>query len=329
MRKLLLLSVASLFIYINCLRAQVDPHFTQYYAYPLWLNPAFTGAIDGDWRVTANYRSQLPGIISPLHTQGLTGDIALPKNVGIGLTILNQVTGDGSYHYTSGYLSLSYQVRLTRYKFLRGGFQLGMLNRRVDPAKLQFGNQFNPVIGYDPSLTSNEIFSYQSATSLDGSAGLMYFDGDPSKSFNPFIGVSLYHPTQPNSRFLSGMNGNKVPIRYSIHGGIRFQLGNRAELIPHAVYLQQGDASEIAGGMVCNLKIEEGKDLILGSTYRLNDAIAPTIGLHFNGLTIGLSYDINISQLKTVSSSTGGYELSISFTHQKKIPEARFICPRL
>lgn len=329
MRKLLLLSVVSLLISSNYLRAQVDPHFTQYYAYPLWLNPAFTGAINGNWRVTANYRRQLPGINSPLNTQGLTGDVALPKNFGLGLTILSQVTGDGSYRYTSGYLSASYQVHLTQYKVLSGGFQLGMLNRRVDPYKLQFGNQFNPVIGYDPSLPSNEIFAHQSAVSLDGSVGLMYFDGNPLKSFNPFIGVSLYHPTQPNSRFLSDANDNKVPIRYSIHGGIRFQLGDRAELIPHAVYLQQGKASEIAGGMVCNLKIEENKDLIIGSTYRLNDAIAPTIGLHVNGLTIGFSYDINISQLKTASSTNGGYELSISFTNQKKTPDTRFICPRL
>ena len=329
MRKLLLLLLVSLLVSVNCLWAQVDAHFTQYYAYPLWLNPAFTGAIDGNWRVTANYRRQLPGIASPLITQGLSGDIALPKNFGLGLTLLNQVTGDGSYHNTNGYISASYQVHLTQYKILIGGFQIGMLNRRVDPAKLQFGNQFNPVTGYDPTIPSNELFTNQSATSFDGSVGLMYFDGNPSKSINPFIGISLYHPTQPNSRFLSGANDNKVPVRYSLHGGIRFQLGARAELIPHAVYLQQGNANELAGGLVCNLKIEEGKELIVGSTYRLHDAIAPNIGLHVNGLTIGFSYDINISQIKTISSSNGGYELSISFTNQKKTPDTRFICPRL
>jgi len=80
---------------------------------------------------------------------------------------------------------------------------------------------------------------------------------------------------------------------------------------------------------VCNLAIENGKDLILGGTYRVDDAVAPNIGLRFNGLTIGFSYDINVSQLKTASSSSGGYELSVSFTKQKKIPDTRFICPRL
>ena len=38
--------------------AQVDPHFSQNYAYPLYLNPAFTGVIDGDYRATAIYKNQ-------------------------------------------------------------------------------------------------------------------------------------------------------------------------------------------------------------------------------------------------------------------------------
>ena len=118
-------------------------------------------------------------------------------------------------------------------------------------------------------------------------------------------------------------------MRYGVHGGVRFQIGNRAELIPHALFMMQGNANEIAGGLVCNFKVQPGTDLVLGSMYRMDDAIAPSIGFHVNGFTIGLSYDINISQLKTASSSNGGYELSISFTNTKKTPDTKFICPRL
>jgi type IX secretion system PorP/SprF family membrane protein len=285
--------------------------------------------IDGDYRIGINYRQQLPGLYAPMNTKGMTADISLPKNFGLGITLLNQSAADAGYAYTTGYVSLSYQVHLTQYKILSAGFQVGMLNRKIDPGKLQFGSQYNPLIGYDQSLPSNEIFSYRSATSVDGSIGLMYFDGDPSKSVNAFIGAGLYHPTQPNNKFLSGGDDNKIPMRYAIHGGIRFKMGSRAELIPHAVFLSQGNTSEMAGGMVCNLKIQQGTDLVLGGMYRVDDAIAPNIGLHTNGLTIGLSYDINISQLKTASSSRGGYELSISFTNQKKMPDTKFICPRL
>jgi type IX secretion system PorP/SprF family membrane protein len=328
MRKLFFL-LMMIPVMICRLHAQVDPHFTQYYAYPLWLNPGLTGVIEGDYRVGINYRQQLPGLYSPMNTKGVTADLALPKNFGIGITLLNQSSADAGYAYTTGYLSLSYQVFLSKYKILSAGFQFGMLNRKIDPGKWQFGSQFNPVIGYDASMPSNEVFANRSATSMDGSVGLFYFDGDPLKSVNPFLGVSVYHPTQPDNRFLSGGDGNKIPMRTAIHGGIRFKMGNHAELIPHAVFMQQGNTNEIAAGMMCNLKIQEGTDLLLGSLYRVDDAIAPNIGLHFNGLTIGFSYDINISQLKTASSSNGGYELSISFTNQKRIPDTKFICPRL
>lgn len=329
MRKINLFIAYFMVFSLGRLTAQVDPHFTQYYAYPVWLNPAFTGLIDGNYRVSANYRQQLPGLYAPMNTQAITADFALPKNFGIGITALKQSSNDAGYRLLNGYVSLSYQAHLGKYQVLSSGFQFGMINRRIDPGKLQFGSQFNPAIGYDPSIPSSEVFAYQSATSIDGSFGLLYFDGDPSKKINPYIGFSLYHPTQPNSRFLSAGDENRIDVRYSFHGGVRLQAGSGLAFIPHLLYQQQGDASELSGGLVCNLKIEEGKDLILGGTYRKDDAIAPNIGLHLNGLTIGFSYDVNVSKLKTASSSNGGYEFSISFTGRKKIPDTKFICPRL
>lgn len=309
--------------------AQVDAHFTQFYAYPQWLNPAFTGAMNGSARVTGNYRKQWPNLTAALLSQGVSADISLPKNFGLGLTLFNQKTEDGGYHYTSGYLSLSYQVHLSQYQILASGFQFGFLNRRVDPGNFQFGNQFNPLIGFDPSLPSNENFTYPSATSMDGSFGLLYFDGDPNHTLNPFLGFSVYHPTEPENRFISSANSNKVPIRYSFHAGLRFQLNDMVDLLPNAIYLSQAGNNELIAGMSFDLKIDPNKDLIFGGNYRINDAIAPNVGIHINGLTVGFSYDINTSQIKTATTNSGGYELSISFINPKKTPVTKFVCPRL
>lgn len=325
-------SIATLLILtIACgkLQAQVDAHFTQYYAYPLWLNPAFTGAIDGSYRLSANYRKQWPSSNAALTAQAISADVALPGNFGIGLTLFNQKTGDGSYQYNTGYVSLSYTVRLAEYKMLSAGFQAGMLNRRLDRNKLQFGNQFNPLMGFDPTLPSNENFAGGSATSLDGSIGLLYFDASPNKTINPFIGASLYHPSEPGNQFINNGESNKIPARYVVHGGMRMKLNERVDLLPNALYTGQGKASEIAAGLSVNMRIDAAKELVAGAMYRVNDALAPNIGLFINGLMIGFSYDINMSQMKTVSSSNGGYELSVSFTKPRKIPDTRFICPRL
>ena len=329
MRKFLYIIFILLLVLQEEGNAQVDAHFTQFYAYPQWLNPAFTGAMNGSYRVTGNYRKQWPTLNAALLSQAISADFSLPRNFGLGLTLFNQKTEDGGYHYTSGYLSLSYQVHLTQYQILASGFQIGLLNRRVDPGNFQFGNQFNPLIGFDPTLPSNENFTYPSATSMDGSFGLLYFDGDPNHTLNPFLGFSVYHPTEPENRFISSANSNKVPIRYSMHGGFRFHLNDIIDVMPNAIYLSQANSNELIAGLSMNFKIDETKDFVFGANYRIKDAIAPNIGIHINGLTVGFSYDFNTSQIKTASTNNGGYELSISFVNPKKTPVTKFVCPRL
>ncbi|MEN9684981.1 MAG: hypothetical protein RLZZ28_767 [Bacteroidota bacterium] len=309
--------------------AQIDAHFTQYYAYPLWLNPAFTGAMDGGFRITGNYRQQWPETLSALVSQALSADFSLPANFAIGATIINQQTSGGAYKYSSGYLSLSYQAHLSEHQILCTGFQLGLLNRKIDIGQFQFGNQFNPVVGFDPSMPANESFSKSAATSLDGSVGLLYFDGDPSKKANLYIGTSLFHPTQPDNHFLSDNTPQLIPMRFSFHAGVRLKINERIDLIPHAVYQLQGTAHETTAGLSVNLKMDDDKSLIGGTVYRVGDALSPNLGLYFNGITIGFSYDITMSQLKTVSSANGGYELSVSFTNPKKIATTKPVCPRL
>jgi type IX secretion system PorP/SprF family membrane protein len=284
---------------------------------------------DGFYRVTANYRYQWPTISSPFITKGVSGDMSISDAFSVGMTVLSQTTGDGGYYYNNGYVSVSYKARLTEYKIISGGFQIGMLNRGIDPGKFQYGNQYNPLIGYDPTIPSNEQFIRTNATALDGSLGLVYFDAEPDKATNAFFGVSAYHPTQPRNQFLANGNNNKIPMRYALHGGLRMRMSDRVDLTPHAVLLKQGDASEITGGISMNMQLQDGADLLLGTTYRLNDAVAPNIGIHLNGLTIGFSYDINMSKMKTASSGNGGYELSISFIGRRKITDSKFVCPRL
>ncbi|MGH2644673.1 MAG: type IX secretion system membrane protein PorP/SprF, partial [Chitinophagaceae bacterium] len=72
-----------------------DPHFTQFFASPLTLNPAFTGLFSGDMRVAANYRSQWSSIATPFITSTISADMGILKNVipyndiwGVGALVL-------------------------------------------------------------------------------------------------------------------------------------------------------------------------------------------------------------------------------------------------
>ncbi|MEX0635246.1 MAG: type IX secretion system membrane protein PorP/SprF, partial [Ferruginibacter sp.] len=60
---------------------------------------------------------------------------------------------------------------------------------------------------------------------------------------------------------------------------------------------------------------------------RINDALIPYIGLEFNGLRIGASYDVNISSLKAATANRGGSEVSIIYI--KRPADSKGIpCPR-
>src|SRR5437868_5334222 len=79
--------------------AQTDPHFTQNYTYPMYINPALTGSSDGEYRVSAVYRSQWGSISNPYRTMGVSFDTRTNKNINVGVNLLNQTAGDGGFNY--------------------------------------------------------------------------------------------------------------------------------------------------------------------------------------------------------------------------------------
>jgi Type IX secretion system membrane protein PorP/SprF len=50
-----------------------------------------------------------------------------------------------------------------------------------------------------------------------------------------------------------------------------------------------------------------------GVFYRHNDAVIPTVKIDYRPLSFALSYDVNVSKLKTTSYGRGGFELSLTY----------------
>src|ERR1700746_1724524 len=109
MRRYLYILILIFLLPFKYAKAQVDPHFSQFYAFPLYLNPAFTGVMDGDYRATAIYKNQWLSIGIPYSTVGMSLDMTTNADLNLGLNILQQTAGDGGYHYIQGAFELSYQ----------------------------------------------------------------------------------------------------------------------------------------------------------------------------------------------------------------------------
>lgn len=311
--------------------AQIDPHFSQYYAYPLYLNPALTGVINGDLRVNGNFKNQYANINNAYQTGALSLDYRPTEKVGLGFNVINQAAGDIGYNYFAAYTSLGYAISVSNdgYKKVSFGINAGLINRSFDATRAQFGSQFNPGSGFDPTLPSNENFLNTNATVFDAGAGIFYYDGDPTHTANIFGGFSAAHLSRSKDPFAVDGTRSKIPVRYTAHAGVRIKASESFDLIPHAIYMRQQKAEEKAVGAYTEFKLPDEKGLIIGGMYRFQDAAIANVGYHMNSLIIGASYDFNTSSLNRATFGQGGLELSISYVFRKRIQEPEPVCPRL
>lgn len=331
MKKLIKILAVAAFLSMGAVKgiAQIDPHFSQYYAHPLWLNPALTGVTDGEYRVSLNAKQQWGAISNSFLTGGASFDMAPVKNLAFGAMVLNQNAGDISYNHLSALVSGAYRIHFGKagLNMVNFGLQAGILNKSFDPSKITLGSQYNPVTGYDPSFGISESFSSSNTLVPDVNFGVMFFDGNPDQQINAFGGVSAAHLTRPVDKFLG--NSVRMPVRYVAHGGARIKISEVFGVTPNGLYMKQGNAKEISAGAYGQFMLNAESDLLFGSNYRVDDAAIAFFGLHLKNMVFGLSYDFNTSSLNRVTGSRGGLELSVSFTGRKGILGPNFFCPRL
>ena len=316
-------------------KAQVDPHFSEYYVYPSWLNPALTGAFDGDYRVAAIYRNQWGNIANGFSTIGLSADFVTNKNLNFGGSILQQTAGTGGFTYLTANASIAYtgvKFGVNGHQRLVFGLQGGLNQRRFNTSKFQTGDQWFAATGYTPTSPSTDVVANPSASVFDASAGLAYYDATPNKKVNVFAGFSASHITQPDDKFISTSSvKSKFPIRYTLHGGAKIKTSETFSITPNFLYLQQGNATEKMLGAYAQVKATQETDVLLGFNYRLDDAIIPFAGFYYKNFTLGLSYDINNSQLGKNIATTNSFEISLTYIGRKakELADKHFVCPRL
>lgn len=302
--------------------AQTDPHFTQNYTFPMYVNPALAGSSDGEYRVSSIFRTQWGNISNPYRTVGLSFDTRTNKNIALGVNVLNQSAGDAGFNYLTSSISVAY----TGIKFGKDlnhrivlALQPGVLNRRVNTSKFQWGDQWNPITGYNANNITSESFARSSATTFDVGAGALYYDATPDKKSNLFAGFSLFHINRPKDPIVSQQSSelNIIPMRYAIHAGMSFNISERTSVIPHALYMRQGTASETMIGLYAQLNVNEETDFMIGGYYRLKDAVAPFVGIDWRNFIIGISYDVNTSKLGAMTHNVNSTEISLSYVKRK------------
>jgi type IX secretion system PorP/SprF family membrane protein len=285
----------------------------------MYVNPALTGSADGDYRASAIFRNQWGSITNPYRTIGLSFDARTNKNVALGVNILNQSAGDAGFNYLTSSFSFAY----TGVKFGKDlsqhivmAIQGGIMNRRVNTSKFKWGEQWNPIDGYQSTRATTETFAQTSSTVFDVGAGVLYFDAAPEKKTNIFGGFSMYHLNKPKDPIISTTENtalNTIPIRYTLNAGVSYNFSERTRIVPHALYMRQGTASEGMLGVYAQINVNAETDFMLGGYYRFSDALSPYVGIDYKNFVIGLSYDVNASKLGSMTKNVNSIELSLSY----------------
>ena len=334
-RYIIIFHVCLLLIKATSSKAQVDPHFTQFYAFPVWLNPAMTGNINGgDARMVAIHRNQWNNVSSPFSTIGISYDWLTRKSWGFGVQAVHQTAGGGGYRNATVALSIAnnnIKWGEEEEQHLSLALQIGVNNRSIEPDKFQYGDQYNPVIGYDPSIYSragNRIVR-NALLQPDAGAGFFYYRMQTDVKWIPFGGFSVSHLNKPNDNFSD--KEAVLPIRYTGHIGAIVTTESNLSIEPSLLFMKQGKSTELVAGVQGEFELNEAMRFSLGANYRVNDAINALGSITVNGTRFGFSYDINASGLRSFTKPVNSLEVSISRIVMRRNPFQEMIerCPNI
>ena len=299
-----------------------DPHFSQYYASPVTVNPASTGIFDGDMRLSGLYRQQWPQFGEAFVTGSFAFEIKPGKykneevidRLAYGGMLMFDKTPDGILKSQYAYGLLAYHKGLDEqgYKKLGVGIMIGYDQRSVDGAQLTFANQFESG-GFNNSIPSGETFSYRRISSVDAHAGLLYSYNDGSRSF--YAGGSVYHLASPKNYFLLDNKVEQtIPKRWNVNAGMNLA-SDRFRYVASTVIMYQAASVECMVGGAIGIPYGEDGILYLGSWFRARESVIPTVNLQWQNLNIGFSYDAFINN-KTMAKPKS-FEFSLSYRPQK------------
>lgn len=309
-----------------------DIHFSQYNLTPLLINPAQSGAFK-NFEVIANYKSQWTSISPNAYkTAMLTYDTRLLQKkwktrwLCTGITLFTDKAGDGNMKTNQFNATFGYHVQMSEKHTLGGALIGGVAQRSIDYTKLTWDEQY--VNGaYDPNASSNEPAGENSFMYPDFGLGVLYqFNkGQMYASANDMVvinaGISVYHLNRPKYSFYG--DDEQLYMRVTGHLSGLFGIKNtNLALAPGFLYMSQGPSSEILPGCYFRYMLREeskftgyvkGASLMIGTHLRVNDAFIPSIQLEIAEYTLGFSYDMNMSGLKSATSGKGGIEISLRY----------------
>ena len=310
-----------------------DIHFTQWMFSPLNLNPGETGRFDGDYRIAGNFRSQWGSIMNKQYkTLGLSYDRVFSfrgQELSAGLQFANDRSSIGNLTQNKLMFSGGYN-KLIKANYFSVGIQAGLLHKGLDPNKYSYPVQWDNNIGEytnQSGLGNEENFTNTNEYLFDFNLGFAWARQLTEKLF-PEIGAAFFHLNTPEESFFN--NPENLEIRQVYNVRLNYKVNSKLVFSPNLLYSYQNKAQDMVLGAICKMKMNQNKskidEIFGGLNYRDGfsrnyDATNLIIGAKREEWQVGLSYDINISNLSSITDYRGAFELSLIYIAQSSEPK--------
>lgn len=307
--------IAVLLLMLPCVLYAQDPGYSQFFANPLHLNPAFAGTTELP-RLVLNYRNQWPAKGNSFTTYSLSYDQLLKKkNAGLGFQVYHDREPNNIITTSSVAFSYSYHLQLGFESFMTMGINGGYVLKQFDTNSLIFPSEIDQLTGV---ITPGNPINIEDTQKAYPDFGV----GAVGQHKDFFWGASVFHLTRPNESIFEGDHKSKLPMKVTVHAGARTRklhhglLSREFTLSPNVLYQQQGSFKQLNIG--CYM-IE--KSFLFGGWFRNNmdtrpDALIFLLGFAREKFQFGYSFDFTLSKLSNYSH--GSHEISLTFFFGQK-----------
>lgn len=287
-----------------------DPEFSQFYANPIYLNPAFTGT-SAFPRVVMNYRNQWPKQGNTFVTYNMTYDQYVNKlGGGIGFKVMYDKELNGIINTMSPALIYSEHLKVSDRFFFTMALEGGMIYKKYNTSELIFPGMIEQGSG---TIIGTYPLPFENAQKIIPDVSF----GAAGQLDDVYFGFALHHLTQPDQSIIRGDQLGRLPLKVTLHVGAKGHKFHRSlfsrefMLSPNIVYQQQGSYKQVNAGLYMK---EEW--LTFGLWYRNNlsvrpDALIAMVGFQKEKFHFGYSFDFSLSN--AAAYSYGSHEISLTF----------------
>jgi type IX secretion system PorP/SprF family membrane protein len=291
----------SLLVFISLIdvKAQQNPHYTQYMYNMNVINPAYAGSKE-NFSFGLLYRKQWMNIEDAPTSFTFSGHTPTGNNVGLGLSFISDKIGPVTEQ--NAYGDFSYTLKLNGAHRLALGLKAGVSFHKVGLREIQSSLP-------DPS---DGIFGEDiNDSSLNMGLGAFYYT---DKYY-----VSLSVPNMLKSAHLdyNGREYGSDVSHYFLTAGYVFDINYELKFKPSFMLKS---AFNISPSLDVSANFLYMEKLELGATYRLEDSFGAMINFVIApGLRIGYAYDHVVSDLKVTAPSSHEFMLLYDVFVSKKV----------